>query len=102
MLRSSAWVHVAHGDLDAAARELDAAAERGLAARELVHAGHALHDLVRIGRADLVGDRLARLAERTDSAVLDVWAAHAEATRAGDRAAIACVAERFESLGCDL
>ena len=102
MQRSTAWVHVARGDLDAAADALDAAAGRGLAASEVVHAGHALHDLLRIGRADRVRDRLDRLAQRTDSTVLGVYADHAAAVRGRDRAALEHVAERFESLGCDL
>lgn len=100
--RSLAWVHVAAGDPDEAADVLDAAAEDGLAAGELVHAGLALHDLVRLGRPERAVERLRTLAGETDSAVLAIWADHAAASVARDRAGLERVAEAFESLGCEL
>jgi len=100
--RSLAWVHVADGDLDAAAHHFDEAAEGGLANRELVHAGHALHDLVRIGRPELAIDRLVKLTATTDSRILGVYADHAAAAADGDRARLASAAAAFEALGCEL
>jgi DNA-binding NarL/FixJ family response regulator len=97
--RSLAWVHVAAGEPDTAAEELDRAAEHGLAVGELVHAGKALHDLVRLGRAAQAVDRLSALTGDTDSAVLKVYAEHAAASVAGDRAGLERAAQAFEDLG---
>jgi ATP/maltotriose-dependent transcriptional regulator MalT len=100
--RSLAWIHVPAGEHDRAAAELDAAAEHGLAVGELVHAGKALHDLVRLGRADQAADRLTDLTRGTDSQVLKIYAGHAAASVAGDRAGLERAAQAFEDLGCVL
>lgn len=100
--RSLAWVHVGEGSLEAAARAFDDAADRGIDAGELVHAGHALHDLVRLGRAADAVDRLARLRVDTDSQVVQAYADHAGALAAGDLDALEAAAEAFEDLGCEL
>ncbi|HEY8526156.1 MAG TPA: LuxR C-terminal-related transcriptional regulator [Acidimicrobiales bacterium] len=100
--RSLAWVDVAAGDSESAAAEIDAAADHGLAAGELVHAGAALHDLVRLGHAERAVDRLRELAGETDSAILTAWADHAAASAARDRAALERVAEAFERFDCAL
>jgi DNA-binding NarL/FixJ family response regulator len=100
--RSLAWVHVAAGEPDVAARELDAAAEHGLAVGELVHAGKALHDLVRLGRAAQAADRLRGLTRDTDSAILRIYADHAAASLARDRAGLERAAQAFEDLGCEM
>ena len=100
--RSLSWVPVVTGDLDGAAAGFDAAAEQGLAGGELVHAGHALHDLVRVGRPERALARLERLVAVTDSAVLQVYADHARAAVSADRSGLEAVAGAFEALGCDL
>jgi DNA-binding CsgD family transcriptional regulator/tetratricopeptide (TPR) repeat protein len=100
--RSLAWVDVAAGDLDAAAASLAAAAEHGLRVGEVVHAGHALHDLVRIGRAGDAAERLAGLVQGTDSTVLRACADRAAASQAGDADGLERVAQTFEALGCEL
>jgi DNA-binding CsgD family transcriptional regulator/tetratricopeptide (TPR) repeat protein len=100
--RSLAWVHVAAGEPDRASDELDGAAEHGLAVGELVHAGKALHDLVRLGRASQAVDRLTGLTRDTDSALLRIYADHAAAAVAGDRAGLERAAQAFEDLGCEL
>jgi DNA-binding CsgD family transcriptional regulator len=100
--RSLAWVPVVTGDLDGAVAGFDAAAEQGLASGELVHAGHALHDLVRVGRPERALARLERLVAATDSAVLGLYAGHARAAVSADRTGLEAVAGAFEALGCDL
>ena len=93
---------VAQGESDRAAAAFERAAERGLAAYELVHAGHALHDLVRLGRPEVAADRLALLRERTDSQVVGAYADHAAAWVAGDLGGVESAARTFEALGCEL
>lgn len=100
--RALAWVHVAAGDLDAAVAGLSAAAAHGLAAGELVHAGHALHDMVRLGQATSTVDQLRELAAGSDSTFLQICADRASASAASDPAGLASVAARLEELGCDL
>jgi DNA-binding CsgD family transcriptional regulator len=100
--RSLAWAVVSGGDLEAAAAALVAAAQRSLTAGELLHAAHAFHDLVRIGRAELAVDELLVLRDRTDGALPPVFAAHAEATCDGAAGDLEAVARRFAELGCDL
>lgn len=100
--RSLAWVLVARGYSEAAAGAFERAAGRGLAAHELVHAAHALHDLVRLRRPEAAAPRLAELRERTDSRVVGAYADHAAAWVAGDLDGVEAAARTFEALGCEL
>jgi DNA-binding NarL/FixJ family response regulator len=100
--RSLAWAHVAQDDIEAAAAAFDRAADRGLEAGELVHAAHALHDLVRVGRvADALG-RLDGLRARTDSQIVQAYADQATALMGGDVDGMEAAARTYEALGCEL
>jgi DNA-binding CsgD family transcriptional regulator len=100
--RSLAWQHVAARDLPTAREALVAAAERSLATGDVIHAGHAYHDLVSVGAPALAAAPLRELAERSDGQLLTTFCRHAEASVAGDAEALSTVAERFEGFGCDL
>jgi DNA-binding CsgD family transcriptional regulator len=100
--RATAWLHVATGDLDVAAnRLLDAAAwarERGFADQE----AFALHDLVRLDRADMAVQRLADLAGSGTSRQFTAFARHSSGVVAGDGATLDAASLELENLGADL
>lgn len=106
--RSLAWVLVAAGRPAIATERIRAAADQAAAADEVIHAGHALHDLVRLGDTSGTTDlaqtasRLGRLAARSDSELLACYAAHGRAAAERDLDALESVAGRFERMGCDL
>ncbi|WP_160147148.1 helix-turn-helix transcriptional regulator [Thermomonospora echinospora] len=93
------WVLAAAGDLRGAVRAALAAAaraaRRGLPGQELF----ALHDVVRLGRAEPVVERLARLADRVDGPLAPALARHAAALAAGDPAELEAVAKQFGQFG---
>jgi DNA-binding CsgD family transcriptional regulator len=94
---------VATGRLDDAADAFEAAARRSLAGGDVTHAAHAFHDLVRIGRPERAAEPLAELRQRSDGAVLALFADHARAALPeGTADGLAAVAERFAEVGCDL
>lgn len=96
VLLARAWLAAADGDLDGAVRAAMAAAG------ECDYLGYrmfALHDVVRLGAAPLVADRLAELAERMEGPFVQICARHAGAAAAGDPAALRAVAADFEQLG---
>lgn len=68
-----------------------AAADRGDRTAEIV----VLHDAARLGRADLVAERLATLARRTGTPLAGLYAAHAAAARDG-------AASRLDRVAADL
>jgi DNA-binding CsgD family transcriptional regulator len=88
---AAAWVFAARGDLRAAR----AAAGYGSSAL-------ALHDLVRLGAAGRVAERLESLAEREGGALTAVLAAHAAAVVAGDGPALDKVARQLADQGLRL
>ncbi|GAA0423190.1 hypothetical protein Acor_74020 [Acrocarpospora corrugata] len=77
-------------------RRRDLARAHDLPAFELI----ALHDLVRLGAAEQVRDRLDRVAAGHDGELAPLFAEHARA--AGDGAALLAVADRFDRLGFTL
>jgi DNA-binding CsgD family transcriptional regulator len=93
------WVLAAGGDLTGAVRAAlavaDQAAQLGLRGHELF----SLHDVVRLGAADLVADRLDRLADAMDGTLAPIVSRHAAAYVANDPAALDVVAKQFEQLG---
>ncbi|MBO3748435.1 helix-turn-helix transcriptional regulator [Streptosporangiaceae bacterium NEAU-GS5] len=89
---AAAWALAARGDFHAAREAAELGAGWALA----------LHDLVRLGAAGQVVGRLERLAEREDSPLTAVLAAHAAAVVAGDGAALDKVARRLADLGLRL
>jgi DNA-binding NarL/FixJ family response regulator len=100
--RCLAWVHIAARDDGAALDALSAAAARSLAAGELLHAAHALHDLVRIGYPDRAVDGLRDLVPRSDGMLLEAFARHAVAVVTRDPDGLRAVATDLEAAGYDL
>jgi DNA-binding NarL/FixJ family response regulator len=100
--RCLVWADVVAGRHDVAAAGFEAAAEQSLQTGEVLHAAHALHDMVRIDRADRSSAALRELARRSDGQLLQAFAAHAAATVARDPEALRAVATTFETLGYDL
>jgi DNA-binding CsgD family transcriptional regulator len=100
--RTLAWELVAARELPAARDVIESAAHKSLDGGDRSHAAHAFHDLVTLGAADRAVGPLRELAEVSDGALVAAYAAHAEASVAGDVEALVAVGERFESYGCDL
>lgn len=101
--RCLAWELVTGGaDGDEIGAALEASVQRSLANGELLHAGHALHDMVRVGQAERGEPRLRQLAARSDGVLLGLFARHATATVAGDAEALRSVAGDLERYGYDL
>jgi DNA-binding NarL/FixJ family response regulator len=61
-----------------------------------------LHELVRLGLASQVADRLAVLATRSDSTFVSLTSAHAAALAADDAVALSAVADAFEATGASV
>lgn len=100
--RCLAWAHVAAHEYAAAADALEAAAARSVDQGEMLHAGHALHDLVRIGCAERAVEGLRDLAIRSDGMLLEAFTRHADATVADDPDRLRAVATDLEAAGYDL
>ncbi len=94
-----AWVSAARGEVDEAIgyalATADAAGRRELYGYELF----ARHDVVRLGRADLVAPRLVELAGVVDGALAPLFARHAVAPNGAE---LEVVSEGFERLGMPL
>jgi DNA-binding NarL/FixJ family response regulator len=76
-----------------------AAGDRAAADTHLVWAGWLFHDAVRLGRADLVVERLAALTQSVGGELVPTMAAHARAFIDDDGAALGRAASAFERLG---
>jgi hypothetical protein len=63
------------------------------------HELHALHDLVRLGHAREVVDRLTELSQTVEGALAPLAAWHARAAADGDGSGLLAVAEEFAELG---
>jgi DNA-binding CsgD family transcriptional regulator len=100
--RSHACASAGRGELSAAVTAARAAAD--VARRRGQHAleALALHEIVRLGRAAEVVDRLTELATLVDGVLVDALATHARAANDDDGAALDRVADTFASLGLDL
>jgi len=100
--RSRAW-HLACTGVIGPAVELALAnacrmTERGQAAQE----GEQLHDLVRMGRPELVLDRLSSLGARVQGELAPAYVGHARALVDGSSADLEAVAGRFTEMGASL
>jgi DNA-binding CsgD family transcriptional regulator/tetratricopeptide (TPR) repeat protein len=80
----------------------EAAARRSLATGELLHAAHALHDMVRVGQAERGEARLRQIAGQSDGLLVGLFARHATATVTADAEGLRAVATEFEHYGYDL
>jgi DNA-binding CsgD family transcriptional regulator len=97
-----AWVSVAKDDLVSARRALEAEADRAASCDDLRAASLALHSLVRIGDARIVGNRLAEIAGRVEGDLVPLQARHAAAVLGRDGAALEKTAQEFVDLSATL
>jgi ATP/maltotriose-dependent transcriptional regulator MalT len=101
-VRARAWVEVASGHTDDAIELLladaEACAERGHVAGAIAH----LHDVARLGSADLAIDRMAVLAVDTDSRLIDLQLQHAAALSTDDADELEAAATGFAEIGANL
>ncbi|MCD0448303.1 LuxR C-terminal-related transcriptional regulator [Actinocorallia sp. API 0066] len=96
------WLLVAQGAVGAAVHGLLDAAAAAEALELRPYALTALHDVVRLGAAGVVADRLAHLAEDAEGDLAALCARHAEAAAAGDWSGLIGVSLEFEDLGMTL
>jgi DNA-binding CsgD family transcriptional regulator len=97
-----AWTLAAAGDLPGARQVLHDAAELARRAGYLSTEAHLLHDVVRLGAAASVADRLAALATECEGALVAAYAAHGAASARGRPAALVDVVDQFERMGAML
>jgi DNA-binding CsgD family transcriptional regulator len=102
VLQARAWAAAAAGDLPAARRQLETAADFGEEIGDLIGAVGALHGLARLGHARQVSARLAALATQVDGDLVAARAAYASALADRDTEALGKVAGNFEGLGAIL
>ena len=100
--RASAWVHAARGELSAAARCAQSAADLGAAGEQWAFEAVALHDVARLGHAPVVADRLEHLSTIVDGDLIDLFAAHARGLAGHDGPALDTVSATFADLGYEL
>jgi DNA-binding CsgD family transcriptional regulator len=93
------WLLVAQGAVGAAVHGLLDAAAAAEALELRPYAISALHDIVRLGAAGVVADRLASLAEDAEGDLSALCARHAEAAAAGDWSGLIGASFEFEELG---
>jgi DNA-binding CsgD family transcriptional regulator len=99
VMQARAWAAAAAGDLPAARRQLERAADRGEEIGDLIGAASALHGLARLGHARDVATRLATLAAAIDGDLVAARAAYASAAAGRDSAALSKVSRDFEDMG---
>jgi DNA-binding CsgD family transcriptional regulator len=99
VLQARAWMGAAAGDLPAARRQLETAADLGEEIGDLIGAVAALHGLARLGHARQVSARLAAVAAQVDGDLAAARAAYASALADRDSEALTKVGCDFEDLG---
>ncbi|MGD0441801.1 MAG: LuxR C-terminal-related transcriptional regulator [Acidimicrobiales bacterium] len=97
-----AWSLVAAGDPSAACSILLTAARDAVSSGHLTAASWLLHDVARLGQAELVAEQLGELAGKSDSELVAARAAHALALATSDFEALAQCADRLEIMGAFL
>jgi len=97
--RATVWVEWHEAGVDSAAGRAVAAGDRAAADTHLVWAAWLFHDAVRLGRPELVVDRLGSLAASIEGELVPTICAHASALGADDAAALDRVSVTFERLG---
>ncbi|MEL7207499.1 MAG: helix-turn-helix transcriptional regulator [Actinomycetota bacterium] len=102
VLRALAWERATSGDEPAAVEMLLDAADRSGEVGACFYEAVVLHDVVRLGRADDVADRLADAARGQQSAVMATMADHGRAAAAGDGTGLGAVSDRFVDHGAAL
>lgn len=102
LLQTRAWVAAASGDLRQACQLFEEAVCTGDRIGDRVGETTALHGLARLGCAKQVADRLTERAADVSGDLAPTRAAHTRALAASDAAALAEVADAFETMGADL
>ena len=97
--QARAWASAAGGDMGAARKQLEGAAELGKEMDDLLGATRALHGLARMGRARQVVDDMATLASKVDGDLTAARLSYTQAAAEKDSSALAESARRFEDLG---
>lgn len=100
--RFSGWIAVAENHLDEAETQFLEAAQLARHSEQFGMESEALHDLVRIGRSQLVVQRLEELTHLTDSAVVVARSNQAWALLNDDPERLLTVADEFEGFGMKL
>jgi DNA-binding CsgD family transcriptional regulator len=100
--QARAWVAICSGDTRIGVEVLSDLLGRLRADRFAGHELHALHDLVRLGRAGEVVERLAELATTVEGPIAPVMAWHARAAVAADGGGLLAAAQAFADLGLSL
>jgi DNA-binding NarL/FixJ family response regulator len=101
-LLAEVWLVAADNKVSHAAEmALRAAALAGELGQRAVQA-HALHTVVRLGRAGAVQESLRELADQVDGALVAAYSVHAQAATAGSGEALDEVSIQFEALGAGL
>jgi DNA-binding CsgD family transcriptional regulator len=100
--RARAWLHVANGRIEQAVDTLMADAELCAERGHVIGAVGHLHDVARLGRADLVAARVVELAVDVDGDLVPVQAARVAALVTMDADALESAAARFEEMGAAL
>jgi DNA-binding CsgD family transcriptional regulator len=96
--RATVWVDWLDSGANAAALAAQVAGDRAASDTHLVWAAWLYHDAVRLGRSDLVANRLTTLAQSIEGDLVPCMADHAEAMNARDGGALNRVSARFERL----
>jgi DNA-binding CsgD family transcriptional regulator len=85
-----------------ACETLTAAAARAAACGLRVAEAKVLHDIARIGRPEVVAQRLETIAEEVDAGLIAAFAAHAAALVRGNAVGLEAAGQAFEALGASL
>jgi DNA-binding CsgD family transcriptional regulator len=96
------WVAACSGDMETAVDVLQGLLGRVRADGFAGHEVFALHDLVRLGHARAVADRLAELARTVEGSIAPVLAWHARAAADQDGGELLAVAEQFAEMDINL
>jgi DNA-binding CsgD family transcriptional regulator len=97
--RARVWLAVSRGELSAAHRQAADGADLAADLGQLAFEATLLHDLVRLGHAGAVADRLGRLAGTLQGPLFPAYARHAAALQAGDGRLLEGASCGFEQAG---
>ncbi|HEX6220372.1 MAG TPA: LuxR C-terminal-related transcriptional regulator [Acidimicrobiia bacterium] len=100
--RGTAWAAVADGALENALDVLISGGRHAIAHEHFVWGAFCLHDVVRLGRADLVLEDLRQLPVMNGADLVENMREHAEAQVASDADGLAAVAATFVGMGAAL
>jgi len=100
--RGTAWARVARGSVGSAVETLIAGGRHAIEHEHYVWGAFCLHDVVRLGRPELVVADLRALPPMSGADLLEAMRAQSEALLAGDVAALAEVASSYADMGAAL